>query len=155
MNEGVREGVSERASERERERSSEFLGFDFFFFFLQNRKFESAYFFFFLFVAAPPSIEKLHLFLLSPSCPPSAMSSGPLFVASTGTLVLKDLDKEFTPSSTDASATIQAKQKVENSIENRGKIIEKNQTVTTSASPLRRRRPLHFFSLLFALGTRE
>lgn len=40
------------------------------------------------------------------------MSSGPLTVFSTGSLVLKDLDKEFIPATTEAGATISAKQKV-------------------------------------------
>ena len=67
----------------------------------------------FSFTLSSPSIELLS----SPSVslffhPAAAMSSGPLTVFSTGSLTLKDLDKELTPASTDASATIKAKQKV-------------------------------------------
>ena len=42
-------------------------------------------------------------------------SSGPLSLFSTGSLTLKDLDREFTPASNDASAILTAKQKVEKS----------------------------------------
>lgn len=125
-------------------------GFFLFFLLLLRTGFPS--FIFILVVAAIDLsfISSVSVFFLSPSF---AMSSGPLTFFSTGSLVLKDLDKEYTPASTDASATVTAKQKVKERVGDWRIERRKNSRLlfqTAFSTP-----HCSSFSLSVVLGTRE